>query len=194
MAGKGGGAWKVAYADFVTAMMAFFLVMWLVAQDSKKKEAVARYFTDPMGYYQVGTNKKIAEAGAIFDTSATGKVPGKTNDVLGKGRGSYIDRDQGKTETRAVESYFTKDPVANEYWKEQAERQRNAAAQSDMVREKVVSVGEAARMQLARQMEHELKEKLPEDLDPMYRELIISGFANVDWTVLAEKSLMQAGH
>jgi len=47
MAGKGGGAWKVAYADFVTAMMAFFMVMWLVGQDSEKKEAVAEYFQDP---------------------------------------------------------------------------------------------------------------------------------------------------
>ena len=32
MAGHGGGAWKVAYADFVTAMMAFFLVMWITGQ------------------------------------------------------------------------------------------------------------------------------------------------------------------
>ncbi len=47
MAGKGGGAWKVAYADFVTAMMAFFMVMWLVGQDAEKKEAVAQYFQDP---------------------------------------------------------------------------------------------------------------------------------------------------
>jgi len=48
MAGKGGGAWKVAYADFVTAMMAFFLVMWLVAQSKPIKEAVAKYFNDPL--------------------------------------------------------------------------------------------------------------------------------------------------
>ena len=46
MAGKGGGAWKVAYADFVTAMMAFFLVMWIVAQNKPVKEAVAAYFKD----------------------------------------------------------------------------------------------------------------------------------------------------
>lgn len=46
MAG-GGGAWKVAYADFVTAMMAFFLVMWLVGQGSKVKEAVAEHFREP---------------------------------------------------------------------------------------------------------------------------------------------------
>jgi chemotaxis protein MotB len=45
--GHHGGAWKVAYADFVTAMMAFFLVMWLVAQSSKVKNSVASYFKDP---------------------------------------------------------------------------------------------------------------------------------------------------
>src|SRR4051794_26012728 len=49
MAGKGGGAWKVAYADFVTAMMAFFMVMWLVGQKEDVKEAIAHYFEDPYG-------------------------------------------------------------------------------------------------------------------------------------------------
>lgn len=40
-----GGAWKIAYADFVTAMMAFFLVMWLVnAKDEETREAIANYF------------------------------------------------------------------------------------------------------------------------------------------------------
>lgn len=51
MAKKGhshhGGAWKVAYADFVTAMMALFLVLWLTAQDAKIKEAVERAFRNP---------------------------------------------------------------------------------------------------------------------------------------------------
>ncbi|HEX5102616.1 MAG TPA: flagellar motor protein MotB [Pirellulaceae bacterium] len=47
MAGKGGGAWKVAYADFVTAMMAFFMVMWITAQNEEVKEAVAQHFQDP---------------------------------------------------------------------------------------------------------------------------------------------------
>lgn len=49
MAGKGGGAWKVAYADFVTAMMAFFLVMWITGQSKPIKESVAQYFNDPFG-------------------------------------------------------------------------------------------------------------------------------------------------
>jgi chemotaxis protein MotB len=42
-----GGAWKVAYADFVTAMMALFLVLWLTAQDTKVKEAIERAFRNP---------------------------------------------------------------------------------------------------------------------------------------------------
>ncbi len=45
--GHHGGAWKVAYADFVTAMMALFLVLWLVSQDQKIKEAVQRSFRNP---------------------------------------------------------------------------------------------------------------------------------------------------
>ncbi len=47
MAGQGGGSWKVAYADFVTAMMAFFLVMWILAQNKPLKKAIAEYFNDP---------------------------------------------------------------------------------------------------------------------------------------------------
>lgn len=49
-AGHHGGAWKVAYADFVTAMMAFFLVMWLVNQSEVVKESVGGYFRDPSGF------------------------------------------------------------------------------------------------------------------------------------------------
>jgi chemotaxis protein MotB len=45
--GHHGGAWKVAYADFVTAMMAFFLVMWLVSSSPEVKKSVAGYFRDP---------------------------------------------------------------------------------------------------------------------------------------------------
>jgi chemotaxis protein MotB len=48
MAGHGGGAWKVAYADFVTAMMAFFMVMWITAQSKPVKQAIAKYFNDPL--------------------------------------------------------------------------------------------------------------------------------------------------
>ena len=47
--GHHGGAWKVAYADFVTAMMALFIVLWLMSQSDQVKKAVAGYFNDPKG-------------------------------------------------------------------------------------------------------------------------------------------------
>jgi chemotaxis protein MotB len=52
--GHHGGAWKVAFADFMTSMMAFFLVMWLVGQKQEVKEAVAGYFRDPGKFQQEG--------------------------------------------------------------------------------------------------------------------------------------------
>jgi len=65
MAGHGGGAWKVAYADFVTAMMAFFMVMWIVAQGDPVKEAVAQYFKDP---FQTASSKPGESGGPAGTT------------------------------------------------------------------------------------------------------------------------------
>ena len=54
--GHHGGAWKVAYADFVTAMMSLFIVLWLMGSSEKVKRAVAGYFNDPKGTgSQLGT-------------------------------------------------------------------------------------------------------------------------------------------
>jgi len=55
--GHHGGAWKVAYADFVTAMMALFIVLWLMSSSKPVQEAVGGYFRDPNG-----TNKKAGTA------------------------------------------------------------------------------------------------------------------------------------
>ena len=48
--GHHGGAWKVAYADFVTAMMALFIVLWVLSQKPDVVKAVAGYFKDPIGF------------------------------------------------------------------------------------------------------------------------------------------------
>lgn len=48
--GHHGGSWKVAYADFVTAMMAFFMVMWIMGLSDSTRSMVAGYFNDPMGF------------------------------------------------------------------------------------------------------------------------------------------------
>jgi chemotaxis protein MotB len=58
--GHHGGAWKVAYADFVTAMMALFIVLWLMNTSKQIQEAVGGYFKDPSGtskFVGVGTSK-----------------------------------------------------------------------------------------------------------------------------------------
>ncbi len=60
-AGHHGGAWKVAYADFVTAMMALFIVLWLMSADEKVKEAISAFFNNPTG---LGTEIGTAAAGA----------------------------------------------------------------------------------------------------------------------------------
>jgi len=63
--GHHGGAWKVAYADFVTAMMALFIVLWLLNSSVKIKKAIAGYFNDPKsssketGSDRVGTDDNI---------------------------------------------------------------------------------------------------------------------------------------
>src|SRR5512142_23644 len=45
-----GGAWKVAYADFVTALMALFIVLWMMTASERVKRSVSGYFRDPRGY------------------------------------------------------------------------------------------------------------------------------------------------
>jgi chemotaxis protein MotB len=75
--GHHGGAWKVAYADFVTAMMAFFLVMWLVSQSKEVRASIGGYFRDP----------------GVFDyEKSTGMLPGGQPTVQdGRGTESVSD-------------------------------------------------------------------------------------------------------
>ena len=65
--GHHGGSWKVAFADFVTAMMAFFLLMWLLAQTSpEERTAIQGYFNDPRG--------TIAGQGGGLDAPGIGQI------------------------------------------------------------------------------------------------------------------------
>jgi chemotaxis protein MotB len=69
-----GGAWKVAYADFVTAMMALFLVLWLTSQDEKIKEAVERSFRNPF---------------ASLTKESTGLIPNKDAQSAVSSKGNF---------------------------------------------------------------------------------------------------------
>src|ERR1039458_9657427 len=69
-----GGSWKVAYADFVTAMMALFLCLWLTAQDAKVKDAVERAFRNPF---------------SSVTKESTGIIPNKETSNGSKGEGKF---------------------------------------------------------------------------------------------------------
>jgi chemotaxis protein MotB len=68
--GHHGGAWKVAFADFMTSMMAFFLVMWLVGQKQEVKEAVAGYFRDPGKFNQEGRSGALKGTTGVVKSDA----------------------------------------------------------------------------------------------------------------------------
>src|SRR5450830_431788 len=58
-----GGAWKIAYADFVTAMMAFFLIMWLLGSTSERdKKGLSDYFQSPLKVAMQGGSGAVASS------------------------------------------------------------------------------------------------------------------------------------
>lgn len=63
--GHHGGAWKVAYADFVTAMMAFFLVMWILGLSKPQRQAIASFFRGEAGFMKTVNTSPINQGGAI---------------------------------------------------------------------------------------------------------------------------------
>ncbi len=77
---KHGGAWKIAYADFVTAMMAFFLLMWLLGSTTEgDKKGIADFFNAPlkvalMGGSGAGDSSHVVRGGGSDLTRATGQV------------------------------------------------------------------------------------------------------------------------
>jgi len=77
--GHHGGAWKVAYADFVTAMMSLFIVLWLLSSSKPVQEAVGGYFRDPNG---TATKKGSINAGAGENLTLTKDNMPKLKDQL----------------------------------------------------------------------------------------------------------------
>ncbi len=71
--GHHGGAWKVAYADFVTAMMALFIVLWIVGQSASVKQAISAYFKDP-GVFESGRGGNILHG-------SQGAAPNPTSNI-----------------------------------------------------------------------------------------------------------------
>jgi chemotaxis protein MotB len=74
-----GGSWKVAYADFVTAMMAFFMVMWIMGLSDDTRTQIQGYFNDPVGFMRSMPRSRTV----VAPTSAIAPRPGES---VGGGR------------------------------------------------------------------------------------------------------------
>ena len=147
--GHHGGAWKVAYADFVTAMMAFFLLMWLLNATTKvQKEGIAKYFTpDSVSRSQSGSGAILGGAtlapGQMART-AGGIVMGiPTAPAAAEGQG---EKDNGDTESPAhveTPAPVTEDDVREAMAKR--EEEEFAKAEQDL-REAIQSIPELQQM------------------------------------------------
>jgi chemotaxis protein MotB len=102
-------AWKVAHADFMTAMMAFFLIMWLInVTDSETRKAIANYFNP------VDLAASVSDVKGLNDpqdaspkgTSAEGKEPSALKNSVGHDTGAGDDRQQGDKERAAFQDPY----------------------------------------------------------------------------------------
>jgi chemotaxis protein MotB len=86
--GHHGGAWKVAYADFVTAMMSLFIVLWLMGSSDKVKKAVSGYFNDPkgtgsqLGSTMVGQGSNLSKVVDVVNDDSMTKLKKKLEEEI----------------------------------------------------------------------------------------------------------------
>ena len=186
MAG-GGGAWKVAYADFVTAMMAFFMVMWLVSQDQIVKDSVAKYFVDPVGFSLSGSSNRPANSAGLFESEFNGQVPGAKSRTSGRGRGSMQSRENMENETGLVADSIMEEPGQSERWQAEAKKQLESAKNVPAVREGTVSEREAAKVLLARKMREQVTAEAMSSTEGVYQDLVSTSLNRVDFEELAEE-------
>lgn len=109
--GHHGGAWKVAYADFVTAMMAFFIVMWILGQSEEVKQSVQEYFENPFNYDMfTGERKTNSPVQLNIFEGTSGKS------VKGEDKKSNSDGNESGEEKTVVISFNggEKDSVVNQ--------------------------------------------------------------------------------
>ncbi|MBC8065364.1 MAG: OmpA family protein [Chlorobia bacterium] len=92
-----GGSWKVAYADFVTAMMAFFMVMWIMGLSDETRAQIQGYFNDPLGFVKNQPKVKLNIS-----------PPGSPNSGKGPGAGQGTDPNVGEEQAlRKIKSTIT---------------------------------------------------------------------------------------
>ena len=107
-----GGAWKVAFADFMTAMMAFFLVMWLMGSDEEIKAAVAQYFSNPSSAYR----PELANANTVPLGDKTG-----AGDVILSGAQGLVPEDLINRPSRQFRTHPEPKTTEEQYTNEKAQ-------------------------------------------------------------------------
>ncbi len=187
--GHHGGAWKVAYADFVTAMMAFFLVMWLCGQDQQVRKAVSYYFNDPLETSRIGASKQPSRVGAVTDLQSHGSVPEMDGAALGQGRKGHTPVRERDTATRVVGKWVISEDKSLNYWQDQARQARQITANSREVRDKQISAERAAVFYLAKRLRNELVNEIAGDTKGVQQELLFEVLYQVNWAELAEDLL-----
>ena len=101
-AGHHGGAWKIAFADFATAMMAFFLVMWLMSSATpEQKRAISGYFQDPIGFTESASPHVIDLGGT--PTPAPDRTLNDMIDPAAKQTEASLDAEQVETLSEQLE-------------------------------------------------------------------------------------------
>ncbi len=119
-----GGAWKIAYADFVTAMMAFFLLMWLLGSTTEgDKKGIADYFNSPLkvaffGGSGAGDASSVIKGGGNNLSESVGQVKkGSTSETAAeKARKKAIRQEQARAEQERLRVLKTKveEVIAND--------------------------------------------------------------------------------
>jgi chemotaxis protein MotB len=184
MAGSG-GAWKVAYADFVTAMMAFFLVMWLVSQDEKVREAVAEYFVDPMNQNASSAPTKSPETGTSMVKANYGDLRRSRTLHVGRGRESYSDQSTDHL-TQTVSNWILDDEQAFEHWQDRAARILETVAKVDGGKSRREQREELAITRLADEMRSSMVTTLPSDMTEINLNMLDYAISSVNWNQIAE--------
>ena len=126
-----GGAWKIAYADFVTAMMAFFLLMWLLGSTTDgDRKGISDYFSAPlkvslMGGPGSGSSGSILtggggtdltqSAGHVKRAETTSEKPKKLNEADVKAEQARMDAQRIKALQAKIDALITENPRLNEY-------------------------------------------------------------------------------
>jgi chemotaxis protein MotB len=99
--GHHGGSWKVAYADFVTAMMAFFLLLWLITMVSPEKRAAVSQYFKHFSIFQEAGQSFMQQSSQVFE-KAGGEVKTSTAE-FGKGAGELSAEDIKEKLRKAIE-------------------------------------------------------------------------------------------